>query len=58
MVQYRGKCPDFIAPFNPNFVLSLTISISNCDNTVSILTKNLPLAEDVFTSSTSSYDKN
>ena len=58
MGKFRGIWPDFIAPVKPNFVLSDTISISNWDNTVSIRTKNLPLAEDVFTSSTSSYDKN
>ena len=58
MGKFRGICPDFIAPVNPNFVLSDTISISNWDRTVSILTKNLPLAVEVFTSSTSSYDKN
>ena len=58
MGKFRGIWPDFIAPVKPNFVLSDTISISNWDNTVSIRTKNLPLAVEVFTSSTSSYDKN
>ena len=48
-----GKCPDFIAPLSPNFVLSDTISISNCERTVNILTKNLPLAVLVLTSSLS-----
>ena len=48
-----GKWLDLIAPLSPNLVLSDTISISNCDNTVSILTKNLPLAVEVLTSSLS-----
>ena len=50
-VFLTGMCPSFIAPTIPNFVLSETLSISNCDNTVSILTKNLPFAVDVFISS-------
>ena len=48
-----GKWPDFIAPLSPNFVLSDTISISSCESTVNILTKNLPLAVLVLTSSLS-----
>lgn len=44
---------DLIAPLIPNFVLSDTISISNCDKTVSILTKNLTLAVEVLISSLS-----
>lgn len=44
MGKFRGTCPDFIAPVIPNFVLSDTISISSCERTVSILTKNLPIS--------------
>ena len=36
-----------------DFVLSDTISISNCDRTVNILTKKRPFAVEVFTSSLS-----
>ena len=46
-----------MAPFNPNLVLSDTISISSWDKTVSILTKNLPLAVEVLTSSLSHTKK-
>lgn len=46
-----------MAPFKPNLVLSDTISISSCDKTVSILTKNLPLAVEVLTSSLSQTRK-
>ena len=42
-----------MAQFKQNLVLSDTISISSCDKRVSIITKNLPLAVEVLTSSLS-----